>query len=152
MTQKQAIEADGRQAALTGLTPNDACPWPFYSLEGRYWVAMYLVTKNQKPQHEYPTSNSVPPHPHVYAPGPELHHRREQSMEEFQVNRAPFMQAKDFDHEDVDVEFTADRTLSVSANLLASIGVFTLLMTAIAFLAQVPESWTTWLVLRVGGL
>jgi len=148
----QGIEDDARRAVLTGLTPNDACPWPFHSLEGRHWVAIYLVTKNQKPQHEYSTSNSVPPHPHVYAPGPELHHRREQSVEEFQVNRAPFMQAKDYDHDDVATEFTADRTLSVIANILASIGVFALLMTAIAIVAQVPDSWLTWIILAVQGV
>ena len=68
------------------------------------------------------------------------------------MNRAPYIRMKDYDHEDVETEFTADRTLSVIANLLASFGVFAALMMAIAFLAQVPESWLTWLVLWVGGL
>ncbi len=45
MTPKQAIEADARQAALTGKTPNDACPWPFKSAEGVHWMAIYLLTK-----------------------------------------------------------------------------------------------------------
>lgn len=45
MTQKQAIEADARQAALTGKTPNAACPWPFRSPEGVHWMAIYLLNK-----------------------------------------------------------------------------------------------------------
>ena len=58
---------------------------------------------------------------------------------------------KMYDHEDVETEFTADRTLSIIANILASIGVFALLMCAIAVVAQVPESWVSWLVLSVWG-
>ena len=65
---------------------------------------------------------------------------------------APFLQAKDFDHEDVETEFTSDGTLSIIANILASIGVFTLLMCAIAVVAQVPESWLSWIVLALGGV
>lgn len=57
------------------------------------------------------------------------------------MNRAPFMQAKDFDNEEVDVEFTADRTLTIIANILASIGVFSLLMLAIAMMMQFPDMW-----------
>lgn len=45
MTPKQAIEADARQAALTGKTPNAACPWPFRSPEGVHWMAIYLLNK-----------------------------------------------------------------------------------------------------------
>ena len=59
---------------------------------------------------------------------------------------------KMYDHEDVETEFTADRTLSIIANILASIGVFALLMTAIAIVAQVPESWLSWIVLALGGV
>ena len=72
---------------------------------------------------------------------------------------APYMRAtdfatgtKDFDHEDVETEFHADSTLSIIANVLASIGVFTLLMCAIAVVAQVPESWLSWVVLALGGV
>ena len=68
------------------------------------------------------------------------------------MNRAPYVRMKDYDHEDVEAEFTADRTLSVIANILASIGVFALLMTAIAVVAQVPESWLSWIVLALGGV
>ena len=60
--------------------------------------------------------------------------------------------AKDFDHEDVDTEFTADRTLTVIANILASLGVFALLMCAIAVTMQVPDGWLTWIILRVWGV
>ena len=72
---------------------------------------------------------------------------------------APYMRAtdfatgtKDFDHEDVETDFHADGTLSVIANILASFGVFTLLMCAIAVVAQVPESWLSWIVLALGGV
>lgn len=68
------------------------------------------------------------------------------------MSKTPFIQAKDFDHEDVVTEFHADTALSVIANVLASFGVFAALMCAIAVLAQVPESWGTWLVLFAGGL
>ena len=72
---------------------------------------------------------------------------------------APYMRAtdfatgtKDYDHEDVATDFHADSTLSIIANVLASIGVFTLLMCAIAVVAQVPESWLSWIVLALGGV
>ena len=66
--------------------------------------------------------------------------------------KTPYLRMKDYDHEDVETEFTADRTLSVIANILASIGVFALLMTAIAVVAQVPDSWLSWIVLALGGV
>ena len=72
---------------------------------------------------------------------------------------APYMRAtdfatgtKDYDHEDVETEFTSDGTLSVIANILASLGVFAALMCVIAVLAQFPESWLTWLVLAMSGV
>ena len=72
---------------------------------------------------------------------------------------APYLRAtdfatdtKDYDHEDVAADFHADSTLSIIANVLASIGVFTLLMCAIAVVAQVPESWLSWIVLALGGV
>ena len=68
------------------------------------------------------------------------------------MNRAPYVRMKDYDHEDVEVEFTSDGTLAVIANVLASIGVFALLMCAIATMAQVPESWLSWIVLALGGV
>ena len=68
------------------------------------------------------------------------------------MNRAPYIRAKDYDHEDVETEFHNDWVLSVVANSLAAIGVFALLMCAAAFLLQVPESWVTRLVLQVWGL
>ena len=68
------------------------------------------------------------------------------------MNRAPYVRMKDYDHEDVETEFTSDGTLSIIANILASIGVFTLLMCAIAVVAQVPESWLSWIVLALGGV
>lgn len=65
---------------------------------------------------------------------------------------APFLQAKDFDHEDVATDFHADSTLSIIANTLASFGIFAAMMCAIAVVAQVPESWVSWLVLSVWGV
>ena len=59
---------------------------------------------------------------------------------------------KMYDHEDVATDFHADSTLSIIANILASLGVFALLMTAIAVVAQVPESWLSWIVLALGGV
>ena len=66
--------------------------------------------------------------------------------------KAPYLRMKDYDHEDVETEFRSDGTLSVIANILASLGVFTLLMTAIAVVAQVPESWLSWIVLALEGV
>ena len=57
-----------------------------------------------------------------------------------------------YDHEDMEIEFTADRTLTWIANILASIGVFALLMFAIAVIAAVPDSWLGWLVVSVLGM
>jgi hypothetical protein len=66
--------------------------------------------------------------------------------------KAPYVQMKDYDHEDVEVEFPASKTLAIIANILASIGVFAALMFAIAIVAQVPESWLSWIVLALGGV
>lgn len=66
--------------------------------------------------------------------------------------KAPYIRMKDYDHEDVEAEFRADRTLVIIANILASIGVFAALMFAIAIVAQVPDSWLSWIVLVLGGV
>lgn len=68
------------------------------------------------------------------------------------MNKAPFVQYKRFDHEDVETDFLVDSALAIIANILASIGVFALLMTAIALMANFPESWLTWIVLALGGV
>lgn len=68
------------------------------------------------------------------------------------MNKAPFVQYKRFDHEDVETDFHVDSALAIIANILASIGVFALLMTAIALMANFPESWLTWIVLALGGV
>jgi len=62
------------------------------------------------------------------------------------------VRAKDYDHENVDIEFTSDGTLALIGNVLGSFIVFALLMGAIAFLAQVPDKWESWLVLSLWGL
>ena len=66
--------------------------------------------------------------------------------------QSPYVRAKDYDHEDVETEFTASQILNTIANVLASIGVFCALMLAIATMAQVPESWLSWLVLSAWGV
>ena len=66
--------------------------------------------------------------------------------------KAPYIRMKDYDHEDVEAEFRAARTTVIIANILASIGVFAALMFAIAIVAQVPESWLSWIVLALGGV
>ena len=66
--------------------------------------------------------------------------------------KAPYIRMKDYDHEDVEAEFPASKTLAIIANILASIGVFAALMFAIAIVAQVPESWLSWIVLALGGV
>ena len=68
------------------------------------------------------------------------------------MNRAPYVRTKDFDHEDVEVESPAPKTLNVIANILASLGVFCALMLAIVVVAQVPDSWLSWLVLSTGSM
>ena len=67
------------------------------------------------------------------------------------MNRAPYVRMKDYDHEDVEVEFPASKTLNTIANVLASIGVFCVLMLAIVVLAKVPDGWLSWIVLALGG-
>lgn len=66
--------------------------------------------------------------------------------------KAPYVQMKDYDHEDVEVEFPASKTLNTIANVLASIGVFCVLMLAIVVLAKVPDGWLSWIVLALGGV
>lgn len=73
--------------------------------------------------------------------------------------QAPYVRFKEYgtsikwyDHEDVDVGFKADRTLVWIANFLASCGVCVLLLLAIGIVAQVPDSWLSWLILAVQGV
>ena len=72
-------------------------------------------------------------------------------MDEFKMNKAPYMRTKDFDHEDVDTEFRADRTLAIIANVLASIGVFTLFLALIGLAMQIPSEWVEVVLLAVKG-
>lgn len=68
------------------------------------------------------------------------------------MNKAPYIRAKDYDHEDVDAEFKAEETLGLLANVLASFAMFTLLMLSITLAMQFPESWFSWVVLVIGGV
>ena len=65
--------------------------------------------------------------------------------------QAPYIRAKDFDHDDVETEFTADAVLNTIANVLASVGAFSLLMFAIVVLMQVPDSFFEWVLLALKG-
>ena len=59
-------------------------------------------------------------------------------MEECKMKQqAPYIRAKDFDHEDVETEFTADETLNVVFKFGMSFVVFVLLLCAIYFLVNV---------------
>ena len=51
--------------------------------------------------------------------------------------QAPYVMAKDYDHEDVDNEFRADETLEAVFKFGASFVVFVLLLCAIYFLIKV---------------
>lgn len=66
--------------------------------------------------------------------------------------QAPYVRMKDYDHEDVDTEFTSDGTLRWIATALASFGVFAALMAAIAMVMQIPDSWIEWLLLSLGAV
>lgn len=66
--------------------------------------------------------------------------------------RAPYIRATDFDHEDVDNEFKSDWALEVFSRVLGSLAVFLLLATAIVTMMQMPASWLTWVVLYIGGV
>lgn len=71
---------------------------------------------------------------------------------------APYVRIKDYDiikmydHDDVTTEFHSSTWLEWTANILASFGVFCLLILAIALLAEVPSSWIAWLVLAGWGV
>ena len=58
-------------------------------------------------------------------------------MEEFKMNKAPYVRAKDFDHEDVETEFRADETLNAVFKFGMSFVVFLLLLLAIYVLANI---------------
>lgn len=66
--------------------------------------------------------------------------------------QAPYVRATDFDHEDVEAEFTSDWALEIFSRVLGSLAVFLLLATAIATMMQMPASWLTWIVLYIGGV
>lgn len=51
--------------------------------------------------------------------------------------QAPYIRAKDFDHEDIETEFTADETLNAVFMFGMSFVVFVLLLCAIYFLVNV---------------
>lgn len=38
---KTTVEREAREAYAAGLSPNDACPYPFHSPCGLHWLAHY---------------------------------------------------------------------------------------------------------------
>ena len=40
-TPKAVVEQEAREAYAAGLTPNEACPYPFHSQCGLHWLAIY---------------------------------------------------------------------------------------------------------------
>lgn len=62
------------------------------------------------------------------------------------------MSYKQYDHEDVVTEFHSSTCLTWVANILATICVFCLLMMTIVFIAKIPDSLITWLVLVTWGV
>lgn len=66
--------------------------------------------------------------------------------------QAPYVRATDFDHEDVDAEFTSDWVLSIFSRVVASLVVFVLLAAAVFVMMKMPASWLTWVVLYIGGV
>jgi hypothetical protein len=67
------------------------------------------------------------------------------------MTKAPFTQAKTYDHEDVDCEFEGG-FISVMVDLGAAFLIFLALVSAIVVLLNFPDKWTTWAALAIGGL
>lgn len=66
-------------------------------------------------------------------------------MEEFKMKQqAPYIRAKDFDHEDIEMEFTADETLNMFFKVGMSFVVFALLLVAIYVLANIAFVVGAW--------
>lgn len=42
--EKRSIRSDAQRAFLLGQTPNEACPHPFGTVQGRHWLACYWCT------------------------------------------------------------------------------------------------------------
>lgn len=47
--EQQAIQRDAETAAHEGKTPNERCPHPFSSEQGKLWVACYWAARGKKP-------------------------------------------------------------------------------------------------------
>jgi len=43
--QKESIQIDAERAAREGRTPNERCPHPFSSEQGKWWVACYWAIR-----------------------------------------------------------------------------------------------------------
>lgn len=63
-SQKQQIQADAERAAQERQTPNEKCPHPFSSEQGRYWVACYEAEWNWRYCHspDQPNAKDVAYH------------------------------------------------------------------------------------------
>jgi hypothetical protein len=48
--QQAAVEHEARTAAAAGISTFDACRWPFNSIEGVHWLAVYYLTIPHDPR------------------------------------------------------------------------------------------------------
>lgn len=64
--------------------------------------------------------------------------------------QAPYTRIKDYDHDDVETDFSFSFTDALF-DLGLAISFFVLLVCAIVFLANVPDQWVTSLLFLVGG-
>ena len=53
--QQQSIREDAERAAREGRTPNERCPHPFSSEQGKWWVACYWAIR--QPVHAQDAGN-----------------------------------------------------------------------------------------------
>lgn len=51
--QQQAIQQDAERAAQERQTPNEKCPHPFSSEQGRHWVKCYWAERDRRYDDEY---------------------------------------------------------------------------------------------------
>ena len=65
---------------------------------------------------------------------------------------APFVQYKDYDHDDVETDFCADRWLQVASNIMLSVIVFCWLTACIVITLQIPSAWLSWIDLYLWGV
>ena len=61
-TPKAVVEQEARDAYAAGLTPNEACPYPFHTDAALHWLATYNLCMPLS-AHRQPSLNDNDPHP-----------------------------------------------------------------------------------------